>query len=120
MDKQQQIELMQEHLAERMPTWDSIYDVLSGAGFACLHSIVLGDSGTALNSLAMLHSFVLALKDLPEESEAPAIARRMAEIMVLEGKDRLGIEVSLSDEESARNKEYIDLLQAARPCGSLH
>lgn len=115
MNKQEQLKVLQEQLVETVQSWDAIYDALSGASEDCLEGIMAGDQGQASRGLAMLYSFVLALKDLPEESSIEVIVKHMAEIMLMHGESRLGISMEVLSEEDLAKQKQLRLISDLMP-----
>ncbi len=103
-------------ISDSLTCWNDLYDQL----MAFTHDFVREPSPQgAMLSIAVLSSFVLALKDLPDEGDVVAIAKHMRRIM-LEQAERTGLRIlSISVEEVERQMREIadeaarDMLEAA-------
>lgn len=89
--KDEQFAFAKEHILDEISTWEDLYemfDKLMGQVTETMHP------GVVFNALFMMHGFMHAMRELPDEGDIKVLVERMLHIMIYEGEEKLGSEVT--------------------------
>ena len=90
---------MNEQARAKIASWQDVYD---GLKEVCALYSSAPSQATASAAVTLLHSFVLALEQLPEEGDALVVAYRTNEVMIMRD-DLTGMSLFVDEEEVARD-----------------
>jgi len=98
MTKDEQFALAKKNLLDKINSWADIYEFFDASMDRVRETL---HPHNVFNSLFIMYAFIQALRELPEEGDIKVLAERMVRIMIYEGKEKLGSDVSFVSEKEA-------------------
>jgi hypothetical protein len=99
MSKDEQYALAKAQILDNISSWANLYeffDELMARTNGSMHP------GLVFDTLYTLYAFMHALRELPEEGDIKVLVEKMLRILVYEGKEKLGVEVTIMTVEEVR------------------
>lgn len=109
MTKDEQYAYACAHLIKDVTTWEDAYtffeEMMKGVN-------TFQNPAMLLDAVYTMYSFILAMKELPEEGDIQVLFRKMMHVLVVEGQEKLGASVEILTPEEAYVRQRVDTAAA--------
>lgn len=107
---------------KHVTTWEDMYEWFDNQVRACVQ---IGHPAVVFGALFFMHSFLQAMRELPEEGNIEALKERMIRVLVYEQHEKFSVDVGLfvgppptQEQESFAQEIYETLMSSMRNPGA--